>query len=103
MARQSGIAVPLFSLASSHGWGIGEFGDLPEFANWMREAGQAVIQILPIQEMPPLESSPYSAMTAMAASTALPPLRSTSSPTCAARLWLVATIPCGAMTTDRPA
>jgi 4-alpha-glucanotransferase len=66
VTRQSGIAVPLFSLASSHGWGIGEFGDLAEFAVWMREAGQSVIQILPIQEMPPLESSPYSAMTAMA-------------------------------------
>ena len=66
MARQSGIAVPLFSLASGHGWGIGEFGDLPEFANWMKEAGQSVIQILPITEMPPVESSPYSAMTAMA-------------------------------------
>lgn len=66
MARQSGIAVPLFSLASTHGWGVGEFGDLPEFATWAREAGQSVIQILPILEMPPIESSPYSAMTAMA-------------------------------------
>ncbi|HJU43832.1 MAG TPA: 4-alpha-glucanotransferase [Vicinamibacterales bacterium] len=66
MVRQSGIAVPLFSLASNHGWGIGEFLDLPEFAQWMQQAGQSVIQILPIQEMPPLESSPYSAMTAMA-------------------------------------
>jgi 4-alpha-glucanotransferase len=66
MRRQSGIAVPLFSLASQHGWGIGEFLDLREFAQWMQQAGQSVIQILPIQEMPPLESSPYSAMTAMA-------------------------------------
>jgi 4-alpha-glucanotransferase len=66
MTRQSGIAVPLFSLTTPHGWGVGEFGDLAEFAAWMREAGQSVIQILPIQEMPPLESSPYSAMTAMA-------------------------------------
>jgi 4-alpha-glucanotransferase len=66
MTRQSGIAVPLFSLASTHGWGIGEFLDLHEFAPWLQEAGQSVIQILPIQEMPPLESSPYSAMTAMA-------------------------------------
>jgi 4-alpha-glucanotransferase len=66
MARQSGIAVPLFSLASSQSWGIGEFADLAEFANWMGEAGQSVIQILPIHEMPPIESSPYSAMTAMA-------------------------------------
>ena len=66
MVRQSGVAVPLFSLASNHGWGLGEFLDLHEFAQWMQQAGQSVIQILPIQEMPPLESSPYSAMTAMA-------------------------------------
>jgi 4-alpha-glucanotransferase len=66
MRRQSGIVVPLFSLASTHGWGIGEFADLPEFAEWLGEAGQSVIQILPINEMPPIETSPYSAMTAMA-------------------------------------
>ncbi len=64
--RQSGIAVPLFSLVSNRGWGIGEFRDLAEFAAWCGEAGQAVIQILPINEMPPIETSPYSAMTAMA-------------------------------------
>jgi 4-alpha-glucanotransferase len=66
MRRQSGIVVPLFSLASSRGWGIGEFRDLAEFAAWLAEAGQSVIQILPIHEMPPIETSPYSAMTAMA-------------------------------------
>jgi len=66
MRRQSGIGVPLFSLVSSRGWGIGEFGDLPVFARWLMEAGQSIVQILPIHEMPPIETSPYSAMTAMA-------------------------------------
>lgn len=66
MSRRSGIVVPLFSLVSNEGWGIGEFADLPDFAHWVAEAGQGVLQILPINEMPPLESSPYSAMTAMA-------------------------------------
>lgn len=66
MRRQSGIGVPLFSLVSSRGWGIGEFGDLPIFARWLMEAGQSIVQILPIHEMPPIETSPYSAMTAMA-------------------------------------
>src|SRR5687768_13525462 len=66
MRRQSGVAVPLFSLVSGRSWGIGEFSDLAEFAQWVGEAGQSVIQILPINEMPPIESSPYSAMTAMA-------------------------------------
>ena len=66
MRRASGVVVPLFSLASRQGWGIGEFGDLPQFAQWLSEAGQSLVQILPIQEMPPIETSPYSAMTAMA-------------------------------------
>ncbi|MEY4095261.1 MAG: hypothetical protein RLZZ53_2460, partial [Acidobacteriota bacterium] len=65
-SRASGISVPLFSLASRHGWGIGEFGDVPAFARWLLEAGQSIVQILPIHEMPPIETSPYSAMTAMA-------------------------------------
>ena len=66
MRRQSGVIVPLFSLTSRTGWGIGELGDLPMFARWLSEAGQSIVQILPIQEMPPIETSPYSAMTAMA-------------------------------------
>jgi 4-alpha-glucanotransferase len=64
--RQSGISVPLFAIASSTSWGIGEFADLPFFARWVHEAGQSLVQILPINEMPPIETSPYSAMTAMA-------------------------------------
>ncbi len=66
MRRQSGISVPLFALASRQSWGIGEFQDLAVFARWAAEAGQSVVQILPINEMPPIERSPYSAMTAMA-------------------------------------
>ena len=64
--RQSGVSVPLFAIASSTSWGIGEFSDLPMFARWLQEAGQSLVQILPINEMPPIETSPYSAMTAMA-------------------------------------
>jgi 4-alpha-glucanotransferase len=64
--RQSGLGVPLFSLASTRGWGIGEFPDLAMFSRWAAEAGQALLQILPVNEMPPGERSPYSAMTAMA-------------------------------------
>jgi 4-alpha-glucanotransferase len=66
MRRQSGVVVPLCSLVSRSGWGIGEFGDLPMFARWLMAAGQSVVQILPIHELPPIETSPYSAMTAMA-------------------------------------
>jgi 4-alpha-glucanotransferase len=64
--RRSGILVPLFSITSSRSWGIGEFLDLPEFAKWLQAAGQRFVQILPITELPESQSSPYSALTAMA-------------------------------------
>jgi 4-alpha-glucanotransferase len=64
--RQSGIGVPLFSLVSSKSWGIGEFPDLPAFGSWCAAAGQRYVQILPLNEISPGETSPYSSMTAMA-------------------------------------
>ncbi|MEP7118490.1 MAG: 4-alpha-glucanotransferase, partial [Acidobacteriota bacterium] len=64
--RQSGIGVPLFSLSSSRSWGIGEFGDVPAFARWCAAAGQRYVQLLPLNEISPGETSPYSSMTAMA-------------------------------------
>jgi 4-alpha-glucanotransferase len=65
-ARRSGILIPLFSLPSSRSWGIGEIGDIEAIARWLRHAGQRVLQLLPIGEMPPGETSPYSALSAMA-------------------------------------
>ena len=65
-ARRSGISVPLFSLRSSRSWGIGEIGDIPAAASWLRSANQSVLQILPLNELAPREASPYSALSAMA-------------------------------------
>lgn len=65
-SRRSGILVPLFSLTSAHSWGVGEFLDLPVFSKWLESARQSFIQILPITEIPEAETSPYSALTAMA-------------------------------------
>jgi 4-alpha-glucanotransferase len=65
-SRSSGVLVPLFSLRSSTSWGIGELPDLARFAKWLAQAGQSFVQLLPINEMPAGERSPYSAMTAMA-------------------------------------
>jgi 4-alpha-glucanotransferase len=58
--------VPLFSIPSRASWGIGEIGDIPVFASWLREAGLDLLQLLPIGEMPVGQRSPYSALTAMA-------------------------------------
>jgi 4-alpha-glucanotransferase len=56
----------LFSLSSSRGWGIGEIPDIRPFVRWLESSGQRVMQLLPINEMPPGETSPYSALSAMA-------------------------------------
>ena len=36
--RRAGLMVPLFSLRSAGGWGIGEMADLGRFAVWMQHA-----------------------------------------------------------------
>src|SRR4030095_2645184 len=63
---RAGILVPLFSIPSTASWGIGEIGDIEPMTRWLNRAGQCILQLLPINEMPPGERSPYSAMSAMA-------------------------------------
>jgi 4-alpha-glucanotransferase len=65
-SRRAGILVPLFSIPSSRSWGIGEIGDIERMTAWLERAGQRLLQLLPINEMPPGERSPYSALSAMA-------------------------------------
>ncbi len=66
MPRLAGVLVPLFSIPSSRSWGIGEIGDIAHTTRWLSGAGQRLLQLLPINEMPPGETSPYSALSAMA-------------------------------------
>ena len=65
-SRRAGVLVPLFSMPSSRSWGIGEIGDIGGMAGWLESAGQRLLQLLPINEMPLDEASPYSALSAMA-------------------------------------
>jgi 4-alpha-glucanotransferase len=65
-ARRAGILIPLFSVPSSRSWGVGEIGDIDAIARWLAAGGQRILQLLPINEMRPGESSPYSALSAMA-------------------------------------
>lgn len=64
--RGAGVAVPLFSLRSAAGWGVGEIPDLIPAAIWAERMGQRLIQLLPINETNPAEASPYSALSAFA-------------------------------------
>jgi 4-alpha-glucanotransferase len=65
-ARRAGLLIPLFSLRSARGWGIGEIGDIAAAARWLESAGLSLLQLLPINELPLHESSPYSSLSAMA-------------------------------------
>jgi 4-alpha-glucanotransferase len=64
--RRAGLLVPLFSLRSARGWGIGEIGDIAGTARWLESAGLSLLQLLPINELPLHETSPYSSLSAMA-------------------------------------
>ncbi len=48
--RGAGTAIPVFSLRSNDGFGVGEFNDIPRFVDWMERTGQCVLQILPIND-----------------------------------------------------
>lgn len=64
--RRAGILLPLFSTISSRSWGIGDIADLGEIAPWLRAAGARALQVLPVLDMATGQSSPYSALSAMA-------------------------------------
>jgi 4-alpha-glucanotransferase len=65
-SRRAGALIPLFSIPSSRSWGVGEIGDIARLVKWLESAGLRILQLLPINEMPPGETSPYSALSAMA-------------------------------------
>jgi 4-alpha-glucanotransferase len=64
--RHAGVLVPLFSIPSQRSWGIGEIPDLVPLSRWLRTAGLDFVQLLPLNEMQEGQSSPYSALSAMA-------------------------------------
>lgn len=68
--RGAGVAVPVFSLRSNSGFGIGEFNDLKLLVDWAVATGQNVIQLLPINDTTMThswtDSYPYNANTTFA-------------------------------------
>ena len=48
--KYTGVAVPVFSLKSNNSFGIGEFNDLKLLADWCKNVGMKIIQILPIND-----------------------------------------------------
>jgi 4-alpha-glucanotransferase len=64
--RRAGVLVPLFSIRTDTGWGLGEIPDLVPMAQWSSRAGIRVVQLLPVCAVTGGETSPYSASTAFA-------------------------------------
>lgn len=68
--RGAGVAIPVFSLRSEGGFGVGEFPDLMRLVDWCRATGLKLIQILPVNDTTAThtwtDSYPYAAISAFA-------------------------------------
>ncbi len=68
--RGAGVAIPVFSLRSKEGTGIGEFLDLKLLVDWASHVGMSMVQILPINDTIAnhswTDSYPYAAISVFA-------------------------------------
>lgn len=68
--KGAGTAIPVFSLRSERGFGIGQFTDLKLLVDWAAATGQSVIQTLPVNDTTLTctwrDSYPYSANSSFA-------------------------------------
>ena len=70
LPRYSGTAVPVFSLRTRDGYGIGDFSCIKKAADWLHATGQNILQILPVNDTLATfswaDSYPYNAISAIA-------------------------------------
>lgn len=66
LPRVAGVLIPLFSLRTLDDLGRGEILDLAPMIDFARDMGLGLIQLLPLDEGAPEETSPYSAMSVFA-------------------------------------
>ncbi len=68
--KGAGVAVPVFSLRSTNGLGVGEFTDIKLLVDWAKKVGLKKIQLLPINDTTAThswkDSYPYAAISAFA-------------------------------------
>ena len=68
--RYAGTAIPVFSLRSRSSAGIGDFADIKRMADWAAATGQAVLQLLPVNDTTSTktwtDSYPYGGISIMA-------------------------------------
>lgn len=70
MYHAAGVAVPVFALRSENGFGVGEFSDLKDLADWAKKTNLSILQILPINDTTAnytwTDSYPYAAISVYA-------------------------------------
>ncbi|MBI9035396.1 MAG: 4-alpha-glucanotransferase [Bacteroidales bacterium] len=68
--KGAGLSIPVFSLRTDHGFGVGEFSDLMTLVDWAKKVDLKLIQILPVNETIAShnwqDSYPYKAISVMA-------------------------------------
>ncbi len=68
--KGAGVAIPIFSLRSRRGMGVGEFLDLKLLADWGKKTGMRLLQILPVNDTTAqhnwIDSYPYAAVSVFA-------------------------------------
>ena len=62
--RISGVLLPLFSLRSATDFGIGDFGAIGGFLDWLRDGRQRLWMMLPLLPTAPGDTSPYATRSA---------------------------------------
>ena len=65
-ARTCGVLMPLAAMKAPHDWGVGDFGSLKKWTEFLAGLGVKFVQILPLQETAPGINCPYSALTSFA-------------------------------------
>ncbi|HAH08208.1 MAG TPA: 4-alpha-glucanotransferase [Elusimicrobia bacterium] len=66
VGRRAGLIAPLSALRTRRDLGIGYVGALEPFFDWMEQAGLSALSLLPLNDLSPLDSCPYSAISAFA-------------------------------------
>jgi 4-alpha-glucanotransferase len=68
--KGAGVAIPVFSLRSENGLGVGEFNDIKLLVDWAKQIGLKLVQLLPVNDTTAtytkLDSYPYAAISAFA-------------------------------------
>ncbi len=68
--KGAGTAIPVFSIRTEKDFGVGDFLDLKQMADWCHQTGQSILQLLPVNDTTKsrtwIDSYPYSANSAFA-------------------------------------